>query len=69
MYADKNIVEVGLVFNDDAPKIHRGYIKSDRPLEVQLEERFISIQIYGLWKHISTRRIIEIWEAKTQRYL
>ncbi|WP_242303341.1 hypothetical protein [Bacillus cereus group sp. BfR-BA-01495] len=69
MYVDKNIVEVGVVFNDDAPKIHRGYIKSDIPLEVQLEERFIQIQVYGMWKHISTRRINEIWEAKTQRNL
>ncbi|OQR53567.1 hypothetical protein [Bacillus sp. CDB3] len=67
MYAEKNTVEVGIVFNDDDPKIHRGYIQLDRPLEVQLKEQFISIQIYGIWKHISTRRINEIWKAKTQR--
>lgn len=69
MYAEKDTVEVGFVFTDDAPKIHRGYIKNDKPLDMQLEERFMPIQIHGMWKHISTRRINEIWEAKTQRHL
>ncbi|MGG5741437.1 hypothetical protein CN445_29590 [Bacillus cereus] len=65
MYQDENTIEVGFVFNDDAPKIHRGYIKNDKSLEMQLEEPFIPIQIHGVWKHISTRRINEIWEAKS----
>jgi hypothetical protein len=64
MYQDKDTVEVGFVFNDDGDKKHRGYIKNEKPLEVQLEERFIPIQIHGMWKHISTRRINEIWESK-----
>ncbi|PEL24305.1 hypothetical protein [Bacillus toyonensis] len=69
MYQDKDTVEVGFVFMDDAPKIHRGYIKNGKPLDIQLEERFIPIQIHGMWKHVSTRRINEIWETNKRHLI
>ncbi|MFA2595265.1 hypothetical protein ABR772_25755 [Bacillus cereus] len=68
MHSEQGTIEVGLKFND-SPKIEIGYIKSNKPLDIQLEERFIPIKLHGMWKHISTRRINEIWEAKTQRHL
>lgn len=64
MYQDKNTIEVGFVFTEEPSKKHVGYIKDNKPLEMQLEERFMPIKIHGMWKHISTRRINEIWESK-----
>lgn len=69
MYQDKDTVEVGFIFTEDAPKIHRGYVKDDKPLDIQLEERFIPIKIHGMWKHVSTRRINEIWETNKRHLL
>lgn len=63
---ENNVVDVRLIFTEDAPKVYSGKINAERPLEVQLEERFITIQIYGIWKHIATQRISEIWVAKKQ---
>ncbi|PAW37876.1 hypothetical protein CKQ70_30520 [Bacillus toyonensis] len=68
MYQDKDTIEVGFVFDDEPNKKHRGFIKDNKPLEVQLEERFMPIQIHGMWKHISTRRINEIWESKKHQH-
>jgi len=67
MYQDKGTVEVGFVFTEEPNKKHRGFIKDNKPLEMQLEERFMPIQIHGMWKHISTRRINEIWESKSHQ--
>ncbi|MBG0969273.1 hypothetical protein [Bacillus sp. SRB3LM] len=57
-------LEVRIVFKTEIKKIYNGKIKSIIPLDVQLKESFISIQIYGIWKHISTETISAMWMVK-----
>ncbi|WP_144519443.1 hypothetical protein [Bacillus thuringiensis] len=57
-------LEIRVVFKADMKKIYSGKIKNIIPLDVQLKDSFISIQIYGIWKHISTETISSIWAAK-----
>ncbi|PGB02614.1 hypothetical protein [Bacillus toyonensis] len=57
-------LEVRVVFKAEIKKIYSGKIKNIIPLDVQLKDSFISIQIYGIWKHISTETISSMWVAK-----
>ena len=57
-------LEVRVVFKAEMKKIYHGKIKNIIPLDVQLKDSFISIQIYGIWKHISTETISAVWTAK-----
>ncbi|MCQ6288985.1 MULTISPECIES: hypothetical protein [Bacillus cereus group] len=57
-------LEVRVVFKAEMKKIYNGKIKNIIPLDVQLKDSFISIQIYGIWKHISTETISAMWMAK-----
>ncbi|PEP91514.1 hypothetical protein [Bacillus toyonensis] len=57
-------LEVRVVFKAEMKKVYNGKIKNIIPLDVQLRDSFIAIQIYGIWKHISTETINSIWVAK-----
>ncbi|MEC2553973.1 hypothetical protein P9W85_21725 [Bacillus tropicus] len=57
-------LEVRVVFKAEMKKVYDGKIKNIIPLDVQLKDSFISIQIYGIWKHISTETISSMWMAK-----
>ncbi|CDN39424.1 hypothetical protein [Bacillus thuringiensis] len=57
-------LEVRVVFKAEMKKVYAGKIKNIIPLDVQLKDSFISIQIYGIWKHISTETISSMWMAK-----
>ncbi|EEM44497.1 hypothetical protein bthur0005_57610 [Bacillus thuringiensis serovar pakistani str. T13001] len=52
------------MFKAEMKKIYNGKIKNIIPLDIQLKDSFISIQIYGIWKHISTETISAMWMAK-----